>query len=60
MSKWNDAYLRELFLSEAPLIDVRAPIEFFEGSIPQSTNLPLMNDEEAKIDIYNSKYCVNL
>jgi tRNA 2-selenouridine synthase len=49
MSEWNDSYLRQLFLSENPLIDVRAPIEFFEGSIPHSTNLPLMNDEERRL-----------
>ena len=37
---------RELFRSDTPLIDVRAPIEFHEGHFPSSVNLPLMNDEE--------------
>lgn len=37
-----------LFLiSEArPLIDVRAPVEFAQGSLPGAVNLPLMVDEE--------------
>lgn len=43
---WNDPELRTLFLSETPLIDVRAPIEFIQGEIPHSVNLPIMNDLE--------------
>lgn len=35
-----------LFLGDTPLIDVRAPVEFAEGSFPGATNLPLMNDQE--------------
>jgi len=35
-----------LFLEQRPLLDVRAPVEFNEGSFPHSTNLPLLNDEE--------------
>jgi len=38
--------LTELFSRKTPLIDVRAPIEFAEGAIPYSINLPLMNNEE--------------
>jgi tRNA 2-selenouridine synthase len=45
---WNDPELISLFLNETPLIDVRAPIEFKEGQIPFSVNLPIMNDEERK------------
>ncbi|RUR37021.1 tRNA 2-selenouridine(34) synthase MnmH [Vreelandella populi] len=34
-------------ISEArPLIDVRAPVEFAQGSLPGAVNLPLMTDEE--------------
>lgn len=46
MSTWSDQELTELFLRQTPLIDVRAPVEFAEGAIPNSVNLPLMNDEE--------------
>ncbi len=35
-----------LLLKNTPLIDVRAPVEFLLGSIPNSVNLPIMNDEE--------------
>lgn len=46
---WNDPELTELFLKNTPLIDVRAPIEFKEGAIPGSINLPIMNDEERRL-----------
>lgn len=49
MSTWNDPELQELFLKKTPLIDVRAPVEFAEGSIPHSINLPIMNDEERRL-----------
>jgi len=35
-----------VLLSGAPLLDVRAPVEFSQGAFPASANLPLMNDEE--------------
>ncbi|MGE5087036.1 MAG: tRNA 2-selenouridine(34) synthase MnmH [Bacillota bacterium] len=37
---------KELFLRETPLIDVRAPVEFAEGSLPGAVNMPILNDEE--------------
>jgi tRNA 2-selenouridine synthase len=46
MSQWNDPFLQKLFLAKTPLIDVRAPVEFAEGEIPFSINLPIMNNEE--------------
>jgi len=49
MSEWSDPFLKELFLSSTPLIDVRAPIEYSEGSLPHSVNLPIMNDEERRL-----------
>lgn len=49
MSTWNDPELIKLFSSDTPLIDVRAPVEFLEGAIPNSINLPIMNDEERKL-----------
>lgn len=36
----------DIFLSERPLIDTRAPIEFQKGSLPNAINLPLMSDDE--------------
>ncbi len=38
--------LRELFLSDVPLLDVRAPVEFAEGAFPTAENHPLIDDEE--------------
>ena len=38
--------LRSLFLSDAPLLDVRAPVEFAQGAFPHAENHPLINDEE--------------
>jgi tRNA 2-selenouridine synthase len=35
-----------IFQEDIPLIDVRAPVEFTEGSFPSSRNLPILNDEE--------------
>ena len=35
-----------IFLNSAPLLDVRAPIEFKQGAFPTAENLPLLNDEE--------------
>lgn len=46
MSSWNDQELVSLFSRKTPLIDVRAPVEFEEGSIPFSVNLPIMTNEE--------------
>ena len=37
---------RDLFLSDAPLMDMRAPAEFVHGACPAATSLPLMTDEE--------------
>ena len=37
---------RALFVSDTPMLDVRAPIEFAQGSFPNVVNLPLMNDAE--------------
>ncbi len=46
MSQWNDPIFQALFLSRTPLIDVRAPVEYADGSMPNSINLPLMINEE--------------
>ncbi len=36
----------QLLLSNTPLLDVRAPVEFAQGAFPTAVNLPLMNDAE--------------
>ena len=36
----------DLFLNGAPLLDVRAPIEFSRGAFPHTTNLPLLDDDQ--------------
>ena len=38
--------LTALFIADTPLIDVRAPVEFTQGSLPGAINLPILNDEE--------------
>ena len=35
-----------LLLSDAPLIDTRAPVEFAMGAFPTAVSLPLMSDDE--------------
>ena len=37
---------RQLFLSDAPMMDMRAPAEFAHGAFPTACSLPLMSDEE--------------
>jgi tRNA 2-selenouridine synthase len=37
---------RALFLEDAPMMDMRAPTEFYQGAFPCAYNLPLMSDEE--------------
>ncbi len=38
--------IRHILATDTPLIDVRAPIEFGQGSMPAAYNLPLMSDDE--------------
>lgn len=35
-----------ILLNSTGLLDVRAPIEFHQGAFPNTTNLPLLNDDE--------------
>jgi len=37
---------RSLFLSDVPMMDMRAPAEFNRGAFPSATSLPLMSDDE--------------
>lgn len=38
--------LKQLFLDDVPLMDMRAPVEFIKGAFPGALNLPLMTDQE--------------
>ena len=42
----NTSDYRQLFLSGAPMMDARAPVEFAKGAFPGVLNLPLMDDAE--------------
>lgn len=42
----NSTDYRAIFLSGAPMMDARAPVEFSKGAFPAAVNLPLMNDLE--------------
>ena len=35
-----------LFVNDTPLLDVRSPIEFADGTLPTAQNYPLLNNEE--------------
>ncbi|MDX1606713.1 MAG: tRNA 2-selenouridine(34) synthase MnmH, partial [Candidatus Competibacterales bacterium] len=37
---------RGLLLRDAPLLDVRAPVEFAQGAFPTAVNLPLLDDKQ--------------
>jgi len=37
---------QQLFVSDTPLLDVRAPVEYQQGAFPTAKNLPLINDME--------------
>jgi tRNA 2-selenouridine synthase len=37
---------RSILLSNTPLLDVRAPVEFDQGAFPNTENFPLINDQE--------------
>ena len=49
MSKRADTKdYRQLFLGDAPLLDLRAPVEFAKGAFNNTINLPLMDDDERR------------
>ena len=37
---------QQLFVDDIPLLDVRAPVEYQQGSFPHAVNLPLINNDE--------------
>lgn len=45
----DSSHFEEIFASDRPLIDLRAPCEFVLGSFPSALNLPLMDDQERAV-----------
>lgn len=38
--------LKDIFLADTPLIDVRSPVEFTQGAFPNAINIPVLDDEQ--------------
>lgn len=49
VERQNSNNYRQLFLSNTPFIDLRAPCEFEQGAFPNAINLPLMSDQEREL-----------
>lgn len=45
-SRTDSADYRSIFLASAPLLDVRAPVEFSAGAFPGAVNVGILDDEE--------------
>ncbi len=43
---YDETQFARLLLESTPLVDVRAPCEFADGSIPGAVNLPLLDDQQ--------------
>ncbi len=41
--------IAKVFKANTPLLDVRAPIEFLQGAFPNTTNIPLLTDNERHV-----------
>ncbi len=41
--------MKQLFLENVPLIDVRAEVEYAHGAFPHAINMPILNDEERRL-----------
>ena len=46
MSRPDATDFTQLFLTDTPMMDTRAPVEFEKGAFPHTLNLPLMTDDE--------------
>jgi len=42
----QDMILKQIFVRDIPLLDVRAEGEFAKGAFPTSVNIPILNDEQ--------------
>lgn len=43
------SFFESIFTADTPLLDVRAPVEFKRGALPNAYNLPILNDEEREL-----------
>jgi tRNA 2-selenouridine synthase len=41
--------IKDIFCNDIPLIDLRAPIEFTKGAFPNTTNIPLLTNDERSL-----------
>lgn len=46
MSRADTEDFLRLFLTDTPMMDTRAPLEFSKGAFPHTFNVPLMTDAE--------------
>ena len=46
MQRPDTGEYRDLFLSDTPMLDVRAPVEYEHGAFPDTHNVPILSDEE--------------
>lgn len=47
MKQRNDSQnYRDIFLSDTPMMDVRAPVEYNKGAFPNTVNIPLLDDQQ--------------
>ena len=49
MNRGDTQDYRQLFLSDTPMMDVRAPVEFVKGSFPSASNLPVLTNREREL-----------
>ncbi|WP_193161849.1 tRNA 2-selenouridine(34) synthase MnmH [Microbulbifer hainanensis] len=45
----NTADYRRLFLTDTPMMDMRAPVEYNRGAFPHTENLPLLDDRQREL-----------
>ena len=57
MKTITDVDYKNLLIQKKSVIDVRASVEFLQGSFPNAVNLPILNDEERALvgTVYKQK-----
>ena len=45
----NSSDFLNIFTGNAPLLDVRAEVEFAKGAFPNSVNIPILDDEQRRL-----------